>query len=51
MVYLAGVYWPMKATEWDTDKVDDGDINFTGGARVWARSCRGWSPATRGTSC
>jgi NADP-dependent 3-hydroxy acid dehydrogenase YdfG len=34
MVYLAGVYWPMKATEWDADKVEQmADINFMGAQR------------------
>ena len=34
MVFLAGVYWPLKATEWDADKVEAMcDINFTGAAR------------------
>jgi NADP-dependent 3-hydroxy acid dehydrogenase YdfG len=35
MVYLAGLYWPMKATEWDTGKVAAMvDVNLTGAARV-----------------
>jgi NADP-dependent 3-hydroxy acid dehydrogenase YdfG len=35
MVYLAGLYWPMKATEWDGDKVATMvDVNLTGAARV-----------------
>lgn len=35
MVYLAGVYWPLKAQDWDADSVEKMcDINFTGGARV-----------------
>ncbi|WP_424972564.1 SDR family NAD(P)-dependent oxidoreductase [Dinoroseobacter sp. S76] len=34
MVFLAGVYWPLKATEWDPDQVEMMcDINFTGAAR------------------
>lgn len=34
MVFLAGVYWPLKATEWDAEKVEAMcDINFTGAAR------------------
>jgi NADP-dependent 3-hydroxy acid dehydrogenase YdfG len=34
MVYLAGVYWPMKATEWDSDKAEQmADINFMGAQR------------------
>ena len=35
VVFLAGVYWPMKATEWDADRVEQMvDINFTGAVRV-----------------
>jgi NADP-dependent 3-hydroxy acid dehydrogenase YdfG len=35
MVYLAGLYWPMKATEWDADKVAAMvDVNLTGAARA-----------------
>lgn len=35
MVYLAGLYWPMKATEWDAGKVATMvDVNLTGAARV-----------------
>ena len=35
MVYLAGVYWPMKATDWDAAQVEAMcDINFTGAARA-----------------
>lgn len=35
VVYLAGVYWPMKATEWDNEKADMmGQINYLGGSRV-----------------
>ena len=35
MVYLAGVYWPQPATEWNADEVEKMcDINFTGTARV-----------------
>ncbi len=35
VVFLAGVYWPMPATEWDADKVTAMvDINFTGLVRV-----------------
>lgn len=35
VIYLAGVYWPMKATEWDNENADlMGQINFLGGARV-----------------
>ena len=35
VVYLAGVYWPMKASEWDVEKADMmGEINFLGANRV-----------------
>lgn len=35
MIYMAGAYWPMKATEWDNDKVATmGDTNYLGAARV-----------------
>ncbi|MEM1064568.1 MAG: SDR family NAD(P)-dependent oxidoreductase [Pseudomonadota bacterium] len=34
MVFLAGLYWPMKATEWDAEKAEVmADINFTGAFR------------------
>ena len=35
LVFLAGVYWPLKATEWDAGKVETMfDVNLTGAARV-----------------
>lgn len=35
VVYLAGVYWPMKAQEWDNEKADTmGEVNFLGASRV-----------------
>jgi NADP-dependent 3-hydroxy acid dehydrogenase YdfG len=35
MVYLAGVYWPQSAKDWNADEVEKMcDINFTGAARV-----------------
>ncbi len=35
VVFLAGVYWPMDATEWDGEKaLAMADINFTGAFRV-----------------
>lgn len=38
MVFLAGVYWPMKAQNWDTDRAEAmADVNFTGALRVLGR--------------
>lgn len=35
MVYLAGVYWPMKAQDWNADQAEAmADINFTGAVRA-----------------
>ncbi|MFN7224289.1 MAG: SDR family NAD(P)-dependent oxidoreductase [Paracoccaceae bacterium] len=35
VVYLAGVYWPTKAQDWNTEQVEAMcDVNFTGCARV-----------------
>jgi len=35
VVYLAGVYWPMTAQEWDNEKADMmGEVNFLGASRV-----------------
>ncbi|KQI73437.1 short-chain dehydrogenase [Loktanella sp. 5RATIMAR09] len=35
VVYLAGVYWPMKAQEWDNEKADMmGEVNYLGASRV-----------------
>ena len=35
VVFLAGVYWPMKAQDWDADAVETMcDVNLTGCARV-----------------
>lgn len=35
MVYLAGVYWPMKSQEWDNEKADlMGQVNYLGASRV-----------------
>ena len=35
VVYLAGVYWPMKAQEWNNEKADMmGEVNFLGASRV-----------------
>lgn len=35
VAFFAGVYWPMKATEWDAAKANAmADVNFTGAMRV-----------------
>ena len=35
VVWLAGVYWPMRAQDWDADKAEQmADINFMGAMRV-----------------
>lgn len=35
MVYLAGVYWPMKAQEWDNEKADlMAQVNYLGASRI-----------------
>ena len=35
MVFLAGVYWPMKAQDWDAEQAElMADINFTGAVRA-----------------
>ena len=35
VVFLAGIYWPMKVHEWDIDKAETmADVNFTGAFRV-----------------
>jgi NADP-dependent 3-hydroxy acid dehydrogenase YdfG len=35
MVYLAGVYWPMRAQDWNADQAESmADINFTGAIRA-----------------
>ncbi len=39
LVWLAGVYWPMPATEWDVEKgIAMADVNFTGPYRVLGRA-------------
>ena len=39
MVFLAGVYWPMKAQAWDADRAEAmADVNFTGAIRVLGRT-------------
>lgn len=35
VIYLAGVYWPMTAQDWDNEKADMmGEVNFLGASRV-----------------
>lgn len=35
VVYLAGVYWPMKASAWDNEKAEMmGEVNYLGASRV-----------------
>lgn len=35
VVYLAGLYWPMRAQDWDAPRIEAMcDVNFTGAARV-----------------
>lgn len=35
VVYLAGVYWPMKAQEWDNERADAmAEVNYLGASRV-----------------
>ena len=35
VIWLAGVYWPMRAQDWNADQVEAMcDVNFTGCARV-----------------
>ena len=35
LVYLAGVYWPMKASEWDNENATQmAEVNFLGASRV-----------------
>lgn len=49
MVYLAGLYWPMKATEWDAGKVATMvDVNLTGAARVIGEVLPGMLAKKRG---
>ena len=49
MVYLAGLYWPMKATEWDAEKVATMvDVNLTGAARVVGEVLPGMLARKRG---
>ncbi|MBC7153043.1 MAG: SDR family NAD(P)-dependent oxidoreductase [Rhodobacteraceae bacterium] len=49
VVYLAGVYWPMAAQDWDAEKVATMfDINLTGAARVLGAVVPGMVARDRG---
>ncbi|SDX30498.1 SDR family NAD(P)-dependent oxidoreductase [Roseicitreum antarcticum] len=49
VVYLAGVYWPFSAREWDAEKAEAMcDINFTGAARVVGAVMPGFMQRGRG---
>ena len=49
MVYLAGLYWPMTAAEWDAEKVATMvDVNLTGAARVIGEVLPGMLSRKRG---
>lgn len=49
VVWLAGVYWPMRAQDWDADKVEQMiDINLTGAARVLGQVVPGMVARGRG---
>ena len=52
MIFLAGVYWPQSAKEWDAERVEAMfDINLTGAVRVLGHVCLPSWRATPGTSC
>lgn len=49
LVYLAGVYWPMSAKEWDAGKATAmADVNFTGAVRVLGQVVPGMVGRGRG---
>lgn len=49
MISLAGVYWPMPATEWDVDHgVAMADVNFTGNMRLLGHLVPHWVARGRG---
>jgi len=51
LVFLAAVYWPQRAQDWNAQQVVNMlDINLTGAARVLGMSCQIWSRAMRGIS-
>lgn len=49
VVYLAGAYWPMRAQDWDQDRVESMiDVNLTGATRVLAGVLPGMLARGRG---
>lgn len=49
VIYLAGVYWPFPAQEWDAEKAEAMcDVNFTGAARVFGAVMPGMVARDRG---
>ncbi len=49
VVYLAGVYWPMRAQDWDAEKAEAmADLNFTGAVRVMGAVMPGMVARGRG---
>jgi len=49
LVYLAGIYWPMRAQDWDAGQVAAMcDVNFTGAARVLGQVLPGMVARDRG---
>ncbi len=49
VIYLAGVYWPFPAQEWDAEKAEAMcDVNFTGAARVLGAVMPGMVARDRG---
>lgn len=49
VVYLAGAYWPMRAQEWDTDRIETMlDVNLVGAARIVGAALPGMLERDRG---
>lgn len=49
LVFLAGVYWPMRAQDWDADKAEAmADVNFTGCIRALGAALPGMVARNRG---
>jgi NADP-dependent 3-hydroxy acid dehydrogenase YdfG len=49
LVFLAGLYWPMRAQDWDPDRVEAMfDVNLTGAARVLGQVVPGFTARDRG---